>query len=542
MTYLRTWKKGKRLYFALVRTRRIKRGAKKGKVVQEVVRYIGTTKDLYEFIEDAENKIRLEDVSVTNVLEYGPIVLLHKIAAMIGLREAIEKRCKENDVIPKIIEAISAYKAFKPLSKRKMAEDYPHTAFPMILDLPQERFYPQAMCRAMDAIKSSDMNEILSDMKKKLSLKHPVNVERILIDGSVITSEGTKCELLTYGYHPMGVKKKQITIFLAVTEGENIPVHLLIAKGNVKAYKVFHEILSDLKSVKQTFTTIVDNGFITAESLLDLRKLKIRIVTRLQHNSKVSKAVIRIVNGNFEEVTLYTGSKREISRAVSWSEIKERLEPEFDEIYAGFCFIAYKSYATTEEGHSAMRKKVEKAEKKLQKLKQECEAKKKRYNSTMKAVFAIVGGIERFVEYNVEMTERGAKLEYEILWEKFNREEEMYEYVVLATNVPDNSNVDMMDAYTKHYDIESVYRTLKSDIEIEPLRHWKKHRIESEIFLCVLALMLRSTLAILLKENAIPLSVNKLLKKLEYVKLVELNGKVMKESIEEGSELLSMIV
>ncbi|MGB7000922.1 MAG: hypothetical protein WBE22_02745 [Halobacteriota archaeon] len=49
-------------------------------------------------------------------------------------------------------------------------------------------------------------------------------------------------------------------------------------------------------------------------------------------------------------------------------------------------------------------------------------------------------------------------------------------------------------------------------------------------------------MAILLKENAIPLSVNKLLKKLEYVKLVELNGKVMKESIEEGSELLSMIV
>jgi transposase len=155
----------------------------------------------------------------------------------------------------------------------------------------------------MDAIKSSDMNEILSDMRKKLSLKHPVNVERILIDGSVITSEGTKCELLTYGYNPTGVKKKQITIFLAVTEGENIPVHLLIARWNVKAYKVFREILSDLKSVKRTFTTIVDNGFITAESLLDLRELKIRIVTRLQHNSKVSKAVIRIVNGNFEEVT-----------------------------------------------------------------------------------------------------------------------------------------------------------------------------------------------------------------------------------------------
>ena len=82
MTYLRTWKKGKRRYFALVRTRRIKRGAKKGKVVQEVVRYIGTAKDLYNFIEDVEHKTRLEDVGVTNVLEYGPVLLFHKIAAM----------------------------------------------------------------------------------------------------------------------------------------------------------------------------------------------------------------------------------------------------------------------------------------------------------------------------------------------------------------------------------------------------------------------------------------------------------------------------
>ena len=143
MTYLRTWKKGKRLYFALVRTRRIKRGAKKGKVVQEVMRYIGTANDLYRFIEDAE------------------------------------------------------------------------------------------------------MNGILSDLRKSLSLKHPVNVDRVLIDGTVITSEGIKCELLTFGYNPTGARKRQITIFLAVTEGENIPVHLRIVKGNVKVYEIFSTLRFD---------------------------------------------------------------------------------------------------------------------------------------------------------------------------------------------------------------------------------------------------------------------------------------------------------
>ncbi|MCW3133077.1 MAG: hypothetical protein N2V78_01940 [Methanophagales archaeon] len=65
-----------------------------------------------------------------------------------------------------------------------------------------------------------------------------------------------------------------------------------------------------------------------------------------------------------------------------------------------------------------------------------------------------------------------------------------------------------MDAYTKHYDIEGVYRTLKSEIEVGLLRHWKKHKVESEVFLCVLALMLRGTLAILLRENSISLSEN----------------------------------
>ena len=74
---------------------------------------------------------------------------------------------------------------------------------------------------------------------------------------------------------------------------------------------------------------------------------------------------------------------------------------------------------------------------------------------------------------------------------------------------------------------------------MEPIRHWKRNGVESEVFL---ALMLRSTVAILLREKAIPLSVNELLKKLENVKLVELNGKVMKQSMGEGSELLSQIV
>ena len=102
------------------------------------MRYIGTTKDLCKFIEDAESKIQLEDVGVT--LEYGPVLLFHKIAAMIGLQKAIAERCKESGVIPEIIEVMSAYKAFKPLSKRKMAEDYPPYCFSSAFRLASRAF------------------------------------------------------------------------------------------------------------------------------------------------------------------------------------------------------------------------------------------------------------------------------------------------------------------------------------------------------------------------------------------------------------------
>jgi hypothetical protein len=43
-----------------------------------------------------------------------------------------------------------------------MADDYPHTAFPMTLDLPQERFYPQAMLQGYgrDKILGYERNSI----------------------------------------------------------------------------------------------------------------------------------------------------------------------------------------------------------------------------------------------------------------------------------------------------------------------------------------------------------------------------------------------
>ena len=94
-----------------------------------------------------------------------------------------------------------------------MAEDYPHTAFPVLLDLPQERFYPH--------------------------LKHPVSADRMLIDGAVITSEGIKCELLSFGYNPAGARKRQITIFFRRYRGGEHSDSPLYCQGECQGIQHF---------------------------------------------------------------------------------------------------------------------------------------------------------------------------------------------------------------------------------------------------------------------------------------------------------------
>jgi len=73
----------------------------------------------------------------------------------LGFKRLIAERCKKSGVIPEIIDGMSAYKD-RWASEKKI--------IPILLFL---RFclksYPQAMCRATDAIKPSEMN--VSDLR-----------------------------------------------------------------------------------------------------------------------------------------------------------------------------------------------------------------------------------------------------------------------------------------------------------------------------------------------------------------------------------------
>ena len=117
-----------------------------------------------------------------------------------------------------------------------------------------------------------------------------MSVDRMLTG---LTSEGTKCEPLSFGYNPRGCDNYFSRRYREGEHSDSSPY----CQGECQGIQDFSRDI--LGSKIGTFTTSVDNGFITTESPSDLKKLELHIVTS---TCKVSKAAIRIVNGNFEEV------------------------------------------------------------------------------------------------------------------------------------------------------------------------------------------------------------------------------------------------
>ena len=62
--------------------------------------------------------------------------------------------------------------------------------------------------------------------------------------------------------------------------------------------------------------------------------------------------------------------------------------------------------------------------------------------------------------------------------------------LALSTNVYDLDAETIIEHYKSRIDIEGGFRTLKSEIQIAPVRHWVPNRIDAHGMICYLALVL----------------------------------------------------
>ena len=85
-------------------------------------------------------------------------------------------------------------------------------------------------------------------------------------------------------------------------------------------------------------------------------------------------------------------------------------------------------------------------------------------------------------------------------------------------------------AYKNLARVESAFKELKNFIDLRPMYHWAKERVEAHVFICVLAYLIEICLELKLKRAGVKMTARKALDLLSEIKMVKLTLEGMKLS------------
>jgi len=76
-------------------------------------------------------------------------------------------------------------------------------------------------------------------------------------------------------------------------------------------------------------------------------------------------------------------------------------------------------------------------------------------------------------------------------------------YYAIEVSRTDMDIEDILSAYHNLWKIEESFRIMKSTLEVRPVFHWTEKRIKGHFVVCFLSFLLERTLELMLKENNI---------------------------------------
>ena len=317
----------------------------------------------------------------------------------------------------------------------------------------------------------------------------------VLYDLSSTYFEGLSLgnEKAEYGYsRDHRSDQKQVVVGL-VLDREGFPKAHTVLKGNTRDPETLSGILDILeKRVEEKRVTVVmDRGLATEKNLEIVRERgytyivatrqkerekwfpeieKEQFVT-LRENEKGEVEVEGQVRRLEEEVVVLCHSKR---REAKDRAIRERFQGRFEE-------DAERLQKRVESGKLKDEKKIHQAIGRL----------RERYPR-----------VARYYKLDLVAGERGGrKFHWEVKKEDVQKDDDLDGMYVLRTNRLDLSNREIWSLYVMLTRVENSFRYLKSTLGIRPVFHQKAHRVESHIFISILAYHLLHSIERQLREH-----------------------------------------
>lgn len=442
MVYVRERKRGKHIYLEEVKSERIN-----GKVKQVHVRYIGKKVDDKTILSGSIDRAEITKVSI-----YGPLLILHEVCKLLEIDEIL------GEDAPLILCLVYAH-CVQPGSVRWIEKWFSRTDLNNLLQL--EKVTYDKLLKALDNIEANSLSiqrRLFDTAQKKFKLP----LSSLFYDVTNVYFYGCSCPMAKPGYNKEKIKQPQVQIGLAVTKEEKIPIFHKVFDGNVHGTKTIHDILAIFKDIEINNITLVwDRGVTSKNSLKDAKALGCEVICGLSMDKTIKAAIDDIISDHslnnlenrvqLKNSTLYAKQKRYNHKGVSG--------------YLTICLNKKDKLSRSEERRKRINLVVDDKKKGKPVPKQ----------------------LKKYIKYkNID--------------QKALDEVEKYDGISVIFSTKKLPKNEIIKAYFEKDVVEKTFRTMKSSLEVRPIRHWLKDRVKSHILICYIAYFFMSVLEYKLKK------------------------------------------
>ena len=493
-------KDGKRhAYWALVESYRTERGPR-----QRVVSYLGEMDhagrvgiraaaagahqyDLFDNAEPEWVEVDIKGVSVERKQAFGGAWLGLELCRCLGLPEFLDSvmdHGREDIPWPVMTMILAIGRLCDPSSELHLAEhSFAASALEELLGVPAAKINDDRLYRALDKLLPHKA-ALEKHLKEKLGDLFSLDYDLLLYDVTSTYFEGQAedNDLAQRGYsRDHRPDCKQVNIALVVSRC-GMPLGYELFAGNKTDVKTVEDIVNHVEDLYGHANRIwvMDRGMASASNVEFLRKQQRRYIIG------TPKSMLK----RFE---------RELG-ATDWKQVRQGLEVRMcpsgdgDEV-----FILCRS-AQRIEKERAMHDRFEtRIENGLKKIAEAAKKRKQKAGDVERRVGRLLGRNTRaagLFEARIEQRPDGY-VDFTWLkrdeWRDWARlSEGCY---LLRSNVTDWSPEDLWRAYIQLTEAEAAFRIQKSDLQLRPVWHQKRERVEAHILVCFLAFVLWKTLA-----------------------------------------------
>lgn len=476
-----------REYLFLVATKRIK-----GQVRQITVANFGRLEDIdkvlpgvVENLSKYTSKLQLitasKDMRSDWTKEYGPVIIFRKVWEKIGLDKCLSRYTNSRKIgfdAKELIYAMVLNRLIEPKSEMAI-----HEWIKDVYGLKEVRDLHQ-WYRALDFL-ITNKDKLEKDLFEENKDLFNQEIDVVLMDTTslVYFGDGQKAEsILDYGYSKQKrFDLKQVIVGILMTK-EGIPIGHEVYPGNTNDITAFKEMIDTVQARFKIRRVIIvcDRGMISEGNIRMLHENNYEYIIGMRMRQFKEKDAQKILS---------------VKNMIPVTKDLKGKEVRFKDRRLIVCF-------NQEQALKDKHKREEIITRLIIKLKTQ--------------------GLKSLLihkEYSKYLKIKASKPE--LNEEKIKTEELFDGKFVLQTNTTFNWK-DVILSYKDLWKVEAGFRTLKNELEMGPIYHYTEHRIRAHIFICFLALMLKTVLHKSLLNTDSSLSLTKVLEDIKKIKAVQL--------------------